>query len=107
MARPCLGTAFQLPALEPGDGAGQRGLAQPGGEVEPAPLPRRLAPKPAGIRLPGGLPLLTSLAPQSVTVRKNCSLCPRPRQSGSCEFDDKTTISSPPAAFVPRATLST
>src|SRR6266511_4204869 len=70
MARPCLGTAFQLPALEPGDGAGQRGLAQPGGEVEPAPLPRRLAPKPAGIRLPGGLPLLTSLAPQSVTVRK-------------------------------------
>src|SRR5262249_35309248 len=35
VALPGVGAAAQLPALAPGDGAGQRGLAQPGGAPEP------------------------------------------------------------------------
>jgi hypothetical protein len=38
-ALPCVGVAVQLPSVAPGDGAGQRGLGQPGRAIEPAPLP--------------------------------------------------------------------
>ena len=55
---PGVGAAVQLPAVAPGDGAGQRRLAKPGGAAQPAPLPRRLAPEPPGLRLPGRLPPL-------------------------------------------------
>ena len=68
-ALPGVGAAVQLPAVEPGDGAGQRRLAEPGGAAQRAPLPRRLAPEPADLRLPGRIPPMNRPAPNSGTVR--------------------------------------
>src|SRR5262249_50385817 len=67
-ALPRVGLAAQLQAVAPGDGRRQRGLALPRRAAEPAPLSRRLAAKPPGVRLLGRLPPLKSPAPESMTV---------------------------------------
>jgi hypothetical protein len=67
-ARAGVGAAVQLPALAPGGGQGQWRLALPGRATERAPLPRRLAPEPPGVRLAGRLPPTDHPAPNSVTV---------------------------------------
>src|SRR5262249_43328085 len=68
-ALPRVGAAVQLQALAQSDGAGQRGVEESGGAAQPAPLPRRLATEPPGLRLTRRLPLLKLPAPQSMTVR--------------------------------------
>src|SRR6516165_9933809 len=63
-----VGAVAQFPAVAPRNDAGQRRLAQPGRTAESTSLPRRLAPKPVGVRFAGWIPPPKSLAPQSVTV---------------------------------------
>ena len=67
LALPGLGAAGQLRAVAPGGRRGPTRDGEPGRAAQPPPLPRRLAPEPAGLRLPGRLPVAPP--PKSVTVR--------------------------------------
>jgi transposase len=73
-----VGAVVQLPAVAPGDGAGQRRLAQSGRATEPAPLPRQLASQPFHLRFVGWLPGPIQPTPNSLTIRDNAAYYNKP-----------------------------